>query len=238
MSEEEKSEKSNFIYSTGGLVTVTVIIAILTGAIASVFSVQKELSNNVTLVAEIGVGVIIAVIVFVFTKKSEIQNNQTLERIEKLENEQSELIKQIKPKIEKQEELTKSNIENQEEKLNQFFKTLKREFIHLKLDLEAIEINITSKHIDEMMDWIQKYDSILNDSVEFTEKQLDNNRIMLTQEQINQIEKVSEIIKLILEIIQRKNKMDFMQLRRYTLGKAKETVNDGLNFLETEINKN
>ena len=64
--------------------------------------VEWDLPNWLTLVTEVIVGIIIAIIVYRTTKKYEKQNKDTLKKIQEIEFEQSSLIKDIKPIIEKQ----------------------------------------------------------------------------------------------------------------------------------------
>ena len=60
-----------------------------------------NLSNSITLVVEIGVGIVIALIVFRYTKESEKQNQKRLNEIRDLEESSGEIIKDMKLLLEK-----------------------------------------------------------------------------------------------------------------------------------------
>ena len=139
---KEENQLPGWLEPRGFKIVIGIII-FFTGLIALVFSVGTELSNNVTLIVEVGVGIIIAVIVYRITKKSEKNNDDTLKEIKKLETEQSNLIKEMKPIILKQGGI----IEKQEEK-----ERIRKENIFDNIRFFLINSKNTLSTIDELLE--------------------------------------------------------------------------------------
>ena len=60
-----------------GIIIATVVLSVI-------FSFVDEISNNITLIVEVGVGITIAIIVYRTTKKSEKQNLDTLDKVQEI----------------------------------------------------------------------------------------------------------------------------------------------------------
>ena len=111
----EKTDDSKGIwFNDKGFKIIIGIIIFFTVLIAITVESATQLSNNVTLVVEVGIGIIVAIIVFRTTKKSEYQNDVTLAAIKNTQ--EFEVLYQKKRALEHAIELTKLEIMNKEEK--------------------------------------------------------------------------------------------------------------------------
>ena len=94
MDAEKKENESIWLNNGKIIVIVLVVIGFIIG-ISGVLLPVDELSNNVTLVVEVGVGIIVTIIIFRSTKQAEFQNQSAIE-------EMKNLVKEVRSVEEKQ----------------------------------------------------------------------------------------------------------------------------------------
>ena len=204
----KSKEESKFLDKNQGIKAIVLIaIGVVIGLSVMFSSKDNELSNNVTLIVEIGVGIIIALVVFRTTKKSEKQNQKTLDKIPEIENEQSDLIKEMKPILENQEKIVKDQakiIKGQEIlRINKRIVLLPSAIHEYVEALEKITGLVTQK--DKESTDLSECQLKLNQEKERWKKLLDNNRNILTANEIVTFETLISNIDVLISKIKSNN---------------------------------